>query len=91
MALKHIDEYRDAALSRGLIDKINRTSRTPVRLMEVCGTHTHSVAGAGLRRLMPKISAARSPPPAARDRALLGAFAARRRRYLLSPSFWMMA
>ena len=25
-----------------------------VTLMEVCGTHTHSVAGAGLRRLMPQ-------------------------------------
>jgi hydrogenase expression/formation protein HypD len=53
MALKHIDEYRDAALSRPLIDKINRISRTPVRLMEVCGTHTVSIFRSGIRSVLP--------------------------------------
>jgi hydrogenase expression/formation protein HypD len=53
MALKHIDEYRDAALSRPLIDKINRTSRTPLRLMEVCGTHTVSIFRSGIRSVLP--------------------------------------
>jgi hydrogenase expression/formation protein HypD len=40
----------------GLLDEIGReASKVDRRLtfMEVCGTHTHSVAGAGLRRLMP--------------------------------------
>ncbi|KPJ77021.1 MAG: hydrogenase assembly protein HupF [Deltaproteobacteria bacterium SG8_13] len=53
MALKHIDEYRDAALSRPLIDKINRISRTPARLMEVCGTHTVSIFRSGIRSMLP--------------------------------------
>ena len=28
--------------------------KQPATIMEVCGTHTHSIAAAGLRRLMPK-------------------------------------
>ena len=39
-----LDELREEA------EKLERR----VTLMEVCGTHTHSVAGAGLRRLMPE-------------------------------------
>ena len=48
--------YKDPVAMAGLLeelraeaDKLDRR----VTLMEVCGTHTHSVAGAGLRRLMP--------------------------------------
>jgi hydrogenase expression/formation protein HypD len=53
MALKHIDEYRDAGLARSLVDKIRRASRTPVRLMEVCGTHTVSIFRSGIRSVLP--------------------------------------
>ena len=53
MALKHIEEYRDASLSRPLIEKINRISKTPVRLMEVCGTHTVSIFRSGIRSVLP--------------------------------------
>ena len=48
--------YTDPAAMAGLLDDIGReASKLERRLtfMEVCGTHTHSVAGAGLRRLMP--------------------------------------
>lgn len=51
--MKHVDEYRDAALSRPLIEKIQRISRTPVRLMEVCGTHTVSIFRSGIRSVLP--------------------------------------
>jgi hydrogenase expression/formation protein HypD len=54
MTLKHVEEYRDAALARQLADKIHRTSRRPVRLMEVCGTHTVSIFRSGIRSLLPE-------------------------------------
>jgi len=48
--------YSDPAAMAGLLEELRREAdrlRRRVTLMEVCGTHTHSVAGAGLRRLMP--------------------------------------
>jgi len=48
--------YTDPAAMAGLLEDVrNEASKLERRLtfMEVCGTHTHSVAGAGLRRLMP--------------------------------------
>jgi hydrogenase expression/formation protein HypD len=62
MTLKHIDEYRDAELSRSLVDKIRRTSRTPVRLMEVCGTHTVSIFRSGIRSILPETISLLSGP-----------------------------
>ena len=49
MTLKYIDEYRDSELARHLIDKIKSTSKRPIRLMEVCGTHTVSIFRSGIR------------------------------------------
>ena len=54
MALKHLDEYRDANLSRPIIEKINRISTRPIRLMEVCGTHTVSIFRSGIRSILPE-------------------------------------
>lgn len=48
--------YKDPAAMAGILDELRREAAKldrGVTLMEVCGTHTHSVAGAGLRRLMP--------------------------------------
>ena len=53
MPLKHQREYRDPHLSRQLIQAINRTSTRPVKLMEVCGTHTMSAFRCGLHSLVP--------------------------------------
>ncbi len=59
------DSMDFSALRRGLedpaaggamlkrIEELAATIERPVTLMEVCGTHTHSIAAAGLRRLMP--------------------------------------
>ncbi|MEE9419861.1 MAG: hydrogenase formation protein HypD [Desulfatiglandaceae bacterium] len=52
--MKYIDEYRDGTVSRGLSRKIKETSRKPVRLMEICGTHTMSIFKHGLRSLLPE-------------------------------------
>ena len=54
MALKHIDEYRDAELAQPLVDKINRINTKPLRLMEVCGTHTVSIFRSGIRSVLPE-------------------------------------
>lgn len=46
----------DPRTVRALISKIAdaaRAARRPVTIMEVCGTHTHAVAAAGLRRMLP--------------------------------------
>ena len=53
MTLKHIDEYRDAEISRNLIEKIKSISQKEVRLMEVCGTHTVSIFRSGIRSVLP--------------------------------------
>ncbi|MEE4609171.1 MAG: hydrogenase formation protein HypD, partial [Desulfobacteraceae bacterium] len=54
MALKHAQEYRDADIARQLAAQIRARSRRPVRLMEVCGTHTVSIFRSGLRSLLPE-------------------------------------
>jgi hydrogenase expression/formation protein HypD len=51
--MKHLDEYRDAALARKLLDEIARRVTRPWVLMEVCGGQTHSIVKYGLDRLLP--------------------------------------
>ena len=53
--MKYVDEYRDPALARGLAAEI-RSLVTPgevVRVMEVCGGHTHAIYRHGLEDLLP--------------------------------------
>ena len=51
--MKYIDEFRDPALARALLGRIQARSRRPVRLMEFCGGHTHAILRYGLRSLLP--------------------------------------
>ncbi|MBC8406505.1 MAG: hydrogenase formation protein HypD [Planctomycetes bacterium] len=47
----------DSKAGRVLLKQIEKLAvglTAPVTLMEVCGTHTHAIAAAGLRRLMPE-------------------------------------
>ena len=62
MTLKHLDEYREAQLSKALAEKIKRRSARPVRLMEVCGTHTVSIFRSGIRSLLPETISLLSGP-----------------------------
>ena len=62
MTLKHIEEYRDSEISKKLIEKIRKTSRRSVRLMEVCGTHTVSIFRSGIRSVLPDTIALISGP-----------------------------
>ena len=53
MKLRYIDEFRDPQVARRLLSEIKNISHKPVRLMEVCGTHTMNIGRYGLRRLLP--------------------------------------
>jgi hydrogenase expression/formation protein HypD len=60
--MKYIDEFRDPALARTLLARIERRSTRPVRLMEFCGGHTHAIMRYGLRALLPPTVDLRSGP-----------------------------
>jgi hydrogenase expression/formation protein HypD len=48
-----LSSFRDPVVARKLIDAINSADIEPVKFMEVCGTHTVSIAKHGLRGVMP--------------------------------------
>jgi hydrogenase expression/formation protein HypD len=53
---QRMDELSDPRAVRAVVEAVrNRAERleAPLTLMEVCGTHTHTVAAAGLRRMLP--------------------------------------
>lgn len=52
--MKFIDEYRDREKVRRLAEAIARQARRPLRIMEVCGTHTMAIARYGLRQILPE-------------------------------------
>jgi hydrogenase expression/formation protein HypD len=52
--MKHMDEYRDRDVAQALSRKIKETSRKPIRLMEICGTHTAAIFRHGIRSLLPE-------------------------------------
>ncbi len=60
--MKYIDEFRDPALARKLLNSIEQRSRRPIRLMEFCGGHTHAIMRYGLRSLLPPTVDLRSGP-----------------------------
>ena len=53
MIENHTEAYRDPDLSRQLSGEITKHSHRPIRLMEVCGTHTVSIFRHGIRDLLP--------------------------------------
>ena len=52
--MKFMDEYRDGERARRIVDEIRRLADRPIKLMEVCGTHTVSIARFGLRQILPE-------------------------------------
>jgi hydrogenase expression/formation protein HypD len=49
-----LNEFRDPELARGLVRTIHAYAPEHATLMEVCGTHTVSIARSGIRALMPE-------------------------------------
>ncbi len=51
--MKYIDEFRTKSGARALVEKIRSVSTRDVNLMEICGTHTHSISRYGIREALP--------------------------------------
>jgi hydrogenase expression/formation protein HypD len=51
--VKYVDEYRAGELAQKLAAEIARLTTAHLRLMEVCGGHTHSIFKYGLEDLLP--------------------------------------
>ncbi|WP_419174666.1 hydrogenase formation protein HypD [Desulfosediminicola sp.] len=51
--MKHYDEYRDAELIKPLVEELHRSVTKPLRVMEVCGSHTMAIFRNGLRSILP--------------------------------------
>ncbi len=51
--MKYIDEYRDPAQVRALLDEIDATVTRPWVLMEICGGQTHAFLHHGLDAMLP--------------------------------------
>jgi hydrogenase expression/formation protein HypD len=51
--MKYVNEYRDPATAKKLLERIRRRSSKPIKLMEFCGGHTVAIFKYGLRRLLP--------------------------------------
>jgi len=52
--VKHQNEYRDRAVVEALARRVHELVRRPVRIMELCGTHTMAIARHGLTSLLPQ-------------------------------------
>ncbi len=51
--MKFIDEYRQSELAQVLAKKIAGLTAQPLKLMEVCGGHTHTIFKYGIEDLLP--------------------------------------
>jgi hydrogenase expression/formation protein HypD len=51
--MKFIDEYRQSDVARRLAAEIARLTDRPIKLMEVCGGHTHTIFKYGIEDLLP--------------------------------------
>ncbi len=58
--MKYVDEFRDPAKAQGVLADINQLAEKltqnrsgPIKIMEVCGGHTHAIFKFGLEHLLP--------------------------------------
>ncbi|MDT7778034.1 MAG: hydrogenase expression/formation protein HypD [Acidobacteriota bacterium] len=51
--MKFIDEYRQSDIALKLAEQIARLTDQPLKLMEVCGGHTHTIFKYGIEDLLP--------------------------------------
>src|SRR6056297_2384355 len=52
--MKYVDEFRDSALARPLLKELERSCTAPLRVMEVCGSHTMAIFRNGIRSILPE-------------------------------------
>ncbi|HEY9656940.1 MAG TPA: hydrogenase formation protein HypD [Allocoleopsis sp.] len=58
--MKYVDEFRDPAKAKAILNEISHlseqlaaTQERPIKIMEICGGHTHSIFKYGLEHLLP--------------------------------------
>lgn len=51
--MKYLDEYRDPALARRLLEEVHATATRPWAIMEVCGGQTHTLVRQGIDEVLP--------------------------------------
>lgn len=52
--MKHLDEYRDSSLAMVLVEELKKSVTKPLRVMEICGSHTMAIFRNGLRTILPE-------------------------------------
>jgi hydrogenase expression/formation protein HypD len=52
--MKYLDEFRDSALARPLVAELRKAVTRPLRVMEICGSHTMAIFRNGLRSILPE-------------------------------------
>jgi hydrogenase expression/formation protein HypD len=55
--MKYVDEFRDPQKAEALIwqiEKLCHLLETPIKIMEVCGGHTHAIFKYGIEEILPK-------------------------------------
>ncbi|MGA7305090.1 MAG: hydrogenase formation protein HypD, partial [Rhodothermales bacterium] len=52
--MKYLEEFRDPAIARKIIDEIHALTTKPWVIMEICGGQTHSIMRNGIDQLLPK-------------------------------------
>ena len=53
MTLTYTQEFKDPEISKALVARIREQNKKPLRLMEVCGTHTMAIFRYGIRSVLP--------------------------------------
>ena len=52
--MKYLDEFRNPAIARHLLEEIRQTVTRPWVIMEICGGQTHSIIKNGINQLLPE-------------------------------------
>ena len=52
--MKYVDEFRDSSLAKPLLAELAKAATTPLRVMEVCGSHTMAIFRNGIRSILPE-------------------------------------
>ncbi|MDI6828802.1 MAG: hydrogenase formation protein HypD [Armatimonadota bacterium] len=51
--MRYVDEFRNSTLAQNIAEHIKAVATQPLKLMEVCGTHTMAIAKYGIKNLLP--------------------------------------
>ena len=52
--MKYLDEFRDSKLAKPLVAELKKAVTKPIRVMEVCGSHTMAIFRNGIRSILPE-------------------------------------